>query len=167
MKDAKSKTNEIAILAAGCFWGVQAIYDQIPGVIKTIVGYIGGKKEYINPSYQLVCSGKTNHAEATQIEFNPKKITYEKILEIFWMNHNPTTPNRQGPDIGNQYRSAIFYTNEKQKKTAIKSKEDYQNKLLKPIVTEITKATNFYPAENYHQKYYKTHSISCHVNLPK
>jgi len=158
---------EKAIFAAGCFWGVQAIFDQIPGVLKTIVGYTGGLKQYKNPSYALVCSGVTGYAEAIEIEFDPKKVSYKELLEIFWMNHDPTTLNRQGADVGSQYRSAIFYKNEKQKTDAMKSREDYQKTLKNKIVTEIKKAREFYSAENYHQKYYKTHKISCQINLPK
>ena len=158
---------EIAIFAAGCFWGVQAVFDSVEGVISTRVGYTGGKKEYKNPSYQEVCSGKTKHAEAVEIVFNPLKTSYEKLVKIFFMNHDPTTMNRQGVDVGEQYRSTIFYLNEKQKEIALKSKKEYQKKLEKLIVTEIVKANDFYIAEDYHQKYYLTHKISCRVNLPK
>ncbi len=158
---------EIAIVAAGCFWGVQAVFDQVEGVKETIVGYTGGLKEYKNPSYELVCSGVTQHAEAVKIEFDPKKVSYKKVLEIFFMNHDPTTMNRQGLDIGDQYRSAIFYMNDKQKEVAEQAKKIAQKNFSKPIVTEITKATAFYEAEQYHQKYYKTHAISCHVKLPQ
>ena len=153
---------EVAIFAAGCFWGVQAVFDLVPGVINTIVGYIGGTNK-IKPTYNLVCTGLTGHVEAIKIEFDPKKVSYKKLLKIFWMNHNPTTINRQGPDIGSQYRSAIFYTNERQKELAIKSKEEYQKELKNKIVTEIVKATEFYHAEDYHQKYYKTNNITCHI----
>lgn len=158
--ESRTKT-QTAIFAAGCFWGVQAVFDQVPGVASTIAGYIGGHTK--NPTYAEVCSGATGHAEAVEIEFNPKKITYEMLLKIFWMNHNPTTINRQGPDIGEQYRSAIFYLNETQKKEALNSLKEHKKDFKKSIVTEIVKADKFYPAEDYHQKYYKTHSISCHV----
>ena len=152
---------EKAIFAAGCFWGVQAAFDKINGVIKTTVGYTGGN--FKNPSYQDVCSHKTGHAEAILIEFNPEIVSYGKLLEIFWKIHDPTTLNRQGLDIGNQYRSAVFYFNEKQKELAIKSKEKENKKYKNKIVTEITKASKFYPAEDYHQKYYLTHKVVCHI----
>jgi peptide-methionine (S)-S-oxide reductase len=161
------KKTEKAIFAAGCFWGVQAVFDSMGGVLKTTVGYTGGREKYENPSYELVCSGKTGHAETVEIEFDPEKVSYQDLLGVFWMNHNPTTLNRQGPDVGGQYRSSIFYLNEKQKKEAIRSKEEYQKKLSKKIVTKIVRAVKFYPAESYHQRYYKTHSINCHVNLPE
>src|SRR3989344_3205356 len=146
---------EVAIFAAGCFWGVQAVFDQVKGVISTTVGYTGGHVK--NPSYKDVCNDDTGHAEAVRIEFDEKKISYEKLVEIFFMNHDPTTMNRQGPDVGGQYRSAIFYVNDKQKKMAEKAMREYQKKLKKKIVTEITKASEFYLAEDYHQKYYKSH----------
>lgn len=158
---------EIAIFAGGCFWGIQAVFDQVPGVINTIAGYSGGSRMFKNPGYKLVCTGITGHAESVKIEFDPRKISYNKLLEIFWMNHNPTTKNRQGLDIGTQYRSAIFYTSDTQKKAAIKSLNEYQKKLDRKIVTEIVKAQDFYPAEDYHQKYYKMHAISCQVILPQ
>ncbi|TDX52081.1 peptide-methionine (S)-S-oxide reductase MsrA [Orenia marismortui] len=144
---------EKATFAAGCFWGVQALFDKIDGVISTTVGYIGGETE--NPTYKEVCTDTTGHAEAIEINFNPSKISYDKLLDIFWQNHNPTTLNRQGADLGTQYRSAIFYHNQTQKESAIKSKEvlENSNKYKDPIVTEITSTTNFYPAEEYHQKY--------------
>ncbi|MBI2632759.1 peptide-methionine (S)-S-oxide reductase MsrA [Candidatus Pacearchaeota archaeon] len=153
---------EKATFAMGCFWGGQAIFDSIEGVLETTVGYTGGHT--INPTYKSVCNDSTGHAEAIEILFDPKKVRYEKLLELFWMNHDPTTIDRQGHDIGSQYRSAIFYHNENQKKSAISLKEKFQKKLgNKPIVTEIYHAKDFYPAEEYHQKYYKTHNISCHI----
>ena len=150
---------ETAIFLAGCFWGVQMAFDKFEneGVLKTTVGYTGGKTK--NPSYEDVCNGRTGHAESVFVEFNPKKISYEKLLEIFWMIHNPTQVNRQGPDIGSQYRSAIFYMNEKQRKSAEKSKTQIQKKYDKPIATEITKSSAFYPAEKYHL----THPVYCHI----
>src|SRR3989338_7714368 len=120
---------EKAVFAAGCFWGVQEAFDKVDCVLNTVVRYTGGLKEYKNPSYELVCSGKTKHAEAIQIEFDPEKFSYEKLLGIFWNGHNPTTLNRQGLDIGSKYRSAIFYLNEKQKKLALNSKEEYEEKI--------------------------------------
>lgn len=158
----KKVTYEKATFAMGCFWGVQAIFDSIEGVIDTTVGYTGGHTN--NPTYKTVCSDSTGHTEAVEIIFDPGKVSYEKLLEIFWMNHDPTTMNRQGPDIGSQYRSAIFYHNENQKNSAFFSKDKFQEKLgNKEIVTEISQAKVFYPAKEYHQKYFKTHNISCHV----
>ena len=151
---------ETAIFSAGCFWGVQMAFDKFK-IEKSIVGYTGGKTT--NPTYEHVCSGETGHAESVLIEFNPKKISYAKLLEIFWKTQNPTQVNRQGPDIGNQYRSAIFYMNEKQRKAAEKSRTQIQKKYEKPIATEITKSGVFYPAEKYHQKYYLTHPVYCHI----
>ena len=158
-----SKT-EKAIFAAGCFWGVEELFRQLPGVIGTTVGYTGGKTE--NPTYEDVCSHTTGHAEAVEVEFDPKKISYEKLLEVFWKGHNPTTLNRQGPDVGDQYRSAVFYLNEEQKKIAEKSKEELveKAKYAEPVVTEVTKAGPFYRAEEYHQKYFlKNGGPSCHI----
>lgn len=145
----KSKT-ETATFAAGCFWGVEETFRKTKGVISTMVGYMGGKMK--NPSYEDVCSDETCHAEAIQVEFDPKKVPYEKLLDIFWQNHDPAQLNRQGPDVGSQYRSAVFYHNEKQKKAAIESKEmlEKSKKYSKPIVTEIVPASDFYRAEEYH-----------------
>ncbi len=141
-----------AIFATGCFWCVQEIYDSTPGVINTTVGYTGG--DTINPTYEEVCSGTTNHAEAIEVEYDPKIVSYEELLKQFWKMHDPTTLNRQGPDIGTQYRSAIFYLDDKQKKIAEQSKIKMNNeKFNGKIVTEITKSSIFYPAEKYHQKY--------------
>lgn len=142
-----------ATFAAGCFWGVEAAFQDIDGVEETKVGYIGGNTK--NPTYDQVCGNATGHAEAVQITFNPKKITYEKLLQIFWNNHNPTQLNRQGPDIGTQYRSAIFYHDEEQKNIAEESKKHRQENLSTKIQTEIVPATEFYSAEEYHQKYLK------------
>jgi peptide-methionine (S)-S-oxide reductase len=154
---------ETAIFAAGCFWYIEEVFSKLNGAISTRVGYTGGKTE--NPSYEQVSSEKTDHAEAIEITFNPKEITYKELLNIFWKVHNPTTINRQGPDIGTNYRSAIFYTNEKQKEIAIKSKEEHSKDFTKPIVTEIKKLDVFYPAEEYHQKYIKKHGNgSCNIN---
>lgn len=141
-----------AIFATGCFWCVQEIYDSTPGVINTTVGYTAG--DTINPTYEEVCSGTTNHAEAIEVEYDPKIVSYEELLKQFWKMHDPTTLNRQGPDIGTQYRSAIFYLDDKQKKIAEQSKIKMNNeKFNGKIVTEITKSSIFYPAEKYHQKY--------------
>ena len=155
------KKLEKATFAAGCFWGGQATFDKIKVVIKTTVGYTGGN--FKNPSYEDVCSDITGHAEAVEIEYDPKVVSYEKLLDVFWRIHDPTTINKQGPDIGTQYRSAIFYHKEKQKLLAIKSKEKESKKYKNKIVTEIKKASKFYPAEGYHQKYYLTHKVVCHI----
>lgn len=158
-----SKT-EKAIFAAGCFWGVEELFRTLPGVLETTVGYIGGKTE--NPSYEEVCSHATRHAEAVEVEFDPSKISYTELLGTFWKGHDPTTPNRQGPDIGSQYRSAIFYLNEVQKEAAEEKKEELQKKAkyAGPIVTEITKVSPFYRAEEYHQKYFKKNGgAGCHI----
>lgn len=151
---------EKATFAAGCFWGVEAVFERTEGVEKTTVGYTGGKTK--NPTYEQVCTGKTGHAEAVQIIYNPKIITYEQLLETFWMMHNPTQKNRQGPDIGTQYRSAIFYHNQEQKQIAEQSKKEKD--LGVKIQTEITLAKEFYPAEEYHQKYLKKQDrTSCRI----
>lgn len=142
---------EIAIFAAGCFWGVQAKFSRLKGVLDTTVGYTGGHT--VNPSYEAVCSHKTGHAEAIQILFNPDIISYSDLLDTFWAIHNPTTKDRQGPDIGYQYRSAIFYHNLDQKKLAESSKQAQQSSWKDPIVTDILPAVIFYKAEGYHQHY--------------
>jgi peptide-methionine (S)-S-oxide reductase len=142
---------EIATFGAGCFWGVESKFQKVKGVIITTVGYMGGRLK--NPTYEQVCTDKTGHAEVIQIIFDKEQISYEKLLEIFWSIHDPTQLNRQGPDIGKQYRSVIFYHNETQKKIAEESKKQIQNKYNRKIVTEITLASKFYPAEEYHQKY--------------
>jgi peptide-methionine (S)-S-oxide reductase len=153
-----------AAFGAGCFWGVEAAFQKIKGVKSTIVGYMGGN--FKNPTYEDVCTDKTGHAEVVQIEFDPKLISYEELLEIFWKNHDPTELNRQGFDFGTQYRSVIFYYNEVQKKLAEESKNKKQVELKnnKIIVTEITPARDFYPAEEYHQKYLEKHGrMSCKI----
>lgn len=148
------KNLEIATFANGCFWCTEAIFKRLKGVISVNPGYSGGKIE--NPSYKDVCSGNTGHAEAIQIEFEPSIISFSKILEVFWHTHDPTTLNQQGNDIGTQYRSAIFYHNEKQKQDAqeLKAKIEKKGIYKDPLVTKITQFTNFYPAENYHKDYY-------------
>lgn len=144
-----------AIFAAGCFWSVQAAFDAVPGVFSTRVGYIGGTTA--NPSYEQVSSGKTGHAEAVEVTYDPKLVSYEQLLNVFFKIHNPTTLNRQGPDIGTQYRSAIFYLNEKQKSAAVDKITELkrQKAFSAPIVTEVVPAKTFYPAEDYHQDYLK------------
>ncbi len=151
-----------AIFAAGCFWGIQSVFESVPGVMSTIVGYTGGRVP--NPTYMEVSSQRTGHAEAVEVMFDPEKVSYERLLDIFFANHDPTTPNRQGPDIGTQYRSAVFYTDENQKQAALKkiSALNSSGAYSKPIVTEIAAATTFYPAEEYHQHYlYKRGQTSC------
>lgn len=144
---------EVATLGTGCFWCTEAAYSQIDGVISATSGYIGGTVN--EPTYDQICSGTTGHAEAVRVVFDPNKISYQKILAWFWKMHDPTTLNRQGNDVGTQYRSVIFYHNDGQKKIAEASKEAAQEDFKDPIVTEITKESTFYPAEGYHQNYYK------------
>lgn len=144
---------ESIILGAGCFWCTEAVFQQVPGVISVTSGYIGGTVK--NPTYEQVCTGLTGHAEASRIVFDPRKTSLEKILAVFWEAHDPTSLNRQGADSGTQYRSAIFYNTDEQKKIAEKSKAEAGKEFSKPIVTEITKATEFYSAEDYHQDYYR------------
>lgn len=145
---------ETATFGSGCFWCTEAVFQRLKGVESVVSGYSGGFVE--NPSYQEVCTGTTGHAEATQINYDPAQISYDELLEVFWKTHDPTTLNQQGNDFGPQYRSAIFYHNDEQRRVA----EEYKKKLDaariwdKPIVTEITPFTNFYPAENYHQNYF-------------
>jgi len=143
---------EVATLGGGCFWCIEAVYERLPGVISVTSGYAGGHT--VNPTYKDVCGGDTGHAEVTQIVFDPAKISYAKLLEVFWQAHDPTTLNRQGADEGTQYRSVIFYHDEKQKLIAEKSKLAAQADFIRPIVTEIVPLTKFYPAEDYHQGYY-------------
>jgi peptide-methionine (S)-S-oxide reductase len=144
---------EKATFAAGCFWGVEEAFRQVKGVVSTAVGYTGGS--FNNPRYEDVCSGKTGHAEAMEIEYDPSRVSYDELLTVFWENHDPTTLNRQGPDIGTQYRSAIFFHTPEQKAAAIASKENLQKsgRYKNPISTEITPASQFYRAEDYHQQY--------------
>lgn len=142
-----------ASFAAGCFWGVEAAFRQLKGVVDTRVGYMGGNFE--NPKYGDVCSGKTGHAESVEITYDPLTISYNELLDVFWEVHDPTTPNRQGPDIGEQYRSVIFYHNKEQKKLANDSKKKLQDsgRYMDDIVTEIIPASKFWTAEEYHQRY--------------
>ncbi len=157
-------SKEVATFAAGCFWGVEELFTKIPGVISTRVGYSGGVIE--NPTYEDVCTSATGHAEAVEVVFDNAKVSYADLLDIFWNNHNPTTPNQQGPDFGTQYRSVIFYHSPEQKELAEKSKEELEKsgKFKKSIVTEIVPAAPFYAAEEYHQKYFaKRGGGACHV----
>ena len=144
-----------ATFGAGCFWHVEDLLSKTKGVKSTKVGYTGGQLS--NPTYEEVCTDKTGHAEAVEVEYDPDEISYEELLDVFWKNHNPTTLNRQGPDVGIQYRSAIFYHNDEQKKIAEKSKQtlDKSGQFENPVVTEIVPAPSFYKAEEYHQKYFK------------
>jgi len=144
---------EKATFAAGCFWGVEAAFRKVKGVVRTEVGYTGGITE--NPTYEDVCTGKTGHAEAVQVEYDPSEVSYEELLDVFWSIHDPTTRNQQGVDIGSQYRSAIFYYTAEQKRIAEESKRRLQEsgKFDKPIVTEIVPASTFWRAEEYHQCY--------------
>jgi peptide-methionine (S)-S-oxide reductase len=156
--------DDTATFAAGCFWGVEAAFSRVKGVLTTRVGYTGGHTEC--PTYEDVCSHTTGHAEAVELTFDPAVVTYEQLLDTFWAIHDPTTKNRQGPDIGDQYRSAIFYHSETQKAAAVAAAEKLakSGKYRRPIVTEIAAASKFWPAEEYHQKYFEKHGDgSCHV----
>jgi peptide-methionine (S)-S-oxide reductase len=153
-----------ATFAAGCFWGVEATFRQIPGVTSTRVGYTGGN--LVNPTYKDVCTDRTGHAEAVEVEFDPSKVSYEQLLEVFWENHDPTQLNRQGPDYGTQYRSAIFFHSPEQEQSARESKEKLKNsrQFPRPVVTQIVPAVNFYEAEDYHQQYLEKRGLaSCHI----
>jgi peptide-methionine (S)-S-oxide reductase len=147
-----------ATFGAGCFWGVEAAYRQVQGVKSTSVGYSGGTTP--NPSYEQVCSHRTGHAEVVQVTYDPERVSYEDLLTVFWENHDPTTLNRQGPDVGSQYRSAIFFHDDEQQAAAVKSKAQRQSHLSRPIVTEITPAAEFYPAEDYHQQYLEKRGLA-------
>lgn len=149
---------EIAIFAAGCFWGVEATFRQLAGVVATSVGYIGGRTDH--PSYEQVCSHTTGHAEAVQVEFDPSQVSYETLLDVFWQSHDPTQLNRQGPDVGDNYRTAIFFRSPDQEEAAVRSKAAAQASFRKPIVTEIVPATTFWPAEDYHQQYLEKRGMS-------
>jgi len=155
---------EKATFGAGCFWGVEAAFRQVNGVKATTVGYAGGTLE--NPTYKDVCSGRTGHAEVVEVEFDPALVSYEDLLKVFWENHDPTTLNRQGPDVGEQYRSAIFYHTPEQEAAARASKAALEESgtYRRAIVTEITPAPTFYRAEDYHQQYFEKRGIShCHI----
>jgi methionine-S-sulfoxide reductase len=155
---------ETATFAAGCFWGVEENFRKTKGVTKTEVGYIGGST--VKPTYEQVCSGRTGHAEACNLEFDPSLISYRELVELFFGMHDPTTPNRQGPDVGEQYRSAIFYHGDSQKAIAQAVKDELTEKkaFSRKIVTEIVPAPEFFPAEDYHQQYFLKRGIShCHI----
>jgi len=155
---------EKATFGAGCFWGVEAAFRQIKGVVSTSVGYSGGALK--NPTYRDVCSDRTGHAEVVEVVYDPERVDYDRLLQVFWENHNPTTLNRQGPDIGTQYRSAIFFHSPEQEATARASKAalEKSGRYSRPIVTEITPAQEYYPAEDYHQQYLEKRGLStCHI----
>jgi peptide-methionine (S)-S-oxide reductase len=149
-----------ATFAAGCFWGVEAAFRQVPGVLDAAVGYSGGALP--NPTYEDVCTGRTGHAESVQVEFDPARVSYDQLLDVFWENHDPTTLNRQGPDVGTQYRSAIFVEGPEQEKAAKESKErlEKSGRYRRPIVTEIVPAQPFWRAEDYHQRYLEKRGLA-------
>ena len=146
---------QLATFAAGCFWGVEAAFRETEGVVRTSVGYTGGRTP--DPTYEQVCSDITGHAEAVDVWFDPAQIGYDDLLNLFWSIHDPTTPNRQGWDLGSQYRSAIFFHDPEQEKLAVTSRDERQTSLARPIVTEIVPAPAFYDAEDYHQRYFEKH----------
>src|SRR3989338_7543609 len=156
------KKTETATFAAGCFWHVEEAFSKVKGVAGTMVGYTGGKMK--NPDYRAVCSNETGHAEAVHIEFDPKQVSYEELLNIFWKIHDPTQLNRQGLDVGTQYRAAIFYHNEKKKKTEKDLMKKKQKKNNKKIVTQIAPVEEFYKAEGYHQKYFEKNKVANILN---
>jgi len=167
-RDAAKPKTETAAFAAGCFWGVEAAFREVPGVVNTAVGYMGGTLK--DPTYEDVCTDKTGHAETVLVEYDPARVSYEKLLEFFWQIHDPTTLNRQGPDVGTQYRSAVFFYSPGQEASAEKIKDGLtkSGKFKRPVVTEILPAKEFFSAEDYHQRYYEKRGIksTCHV-LPK
>jgi peptide-methionine (S)-S-oxide reductase len=155
---------EKATFAAGCFWGVEETFREVPGVVATQVGYCGGATK--DPTYEDVCTDTTGHAEAVEVEFDPAKVSYDKLLEVFWANHDPTTPNSQGPDFGSQYRSVIFYHTPEQQAAAQASKQKLESsgRFRRPIVTQIVPAATFYRAEEYHQQYLEKRGLrECHL----
>jgi peptide-methionine (S)-S-oxide reductase len=153
---------EKGTFGAGCFWGVESAFRRMKGVVSTQVGYAGGS--FKNPTYEDVCTDRTGHAEVVQVEYDPEQVSYEELLELFWNVHDPTTPNRQGPDVGTQYRSAIFYHSPEQKTAAEASREKLQKsgRTKRPVVTEIAPASEFYRAEEYHQQYFEKRGIAGH-----
>ncbi|MBA2566093.1 MAG: peptide-methionine (S)-S-oxide reductase MsrA [Gemmatimonadetes bacterium] len=156
--------SEKATFGAGCFWGVEAAFRKVEGVLSTAVGYLGGT--YENPTYKDVCSGRTGHAEVVEVTYDPARAAYEDLLAVFWENHDPTTLNRQGPDVGSQYRTAIFVHTPEQERAATASKKELEGsgRFRRPIVTEITPASTFYMAEDYHQQYLEKRGLAqCHI----
>ena len=166
MNTTGTNKTELATFGGGCFWCMEAVFQELPGVNTITSGYAGGHVPY--PTYQQVCTGKTGHAEVIQIEFDPQKTSYEKLLAVFWKLHDPTTLNRQGPDTGTQYRSIILYHDVAQKQAAEKSKAEAQTHFKGRIVTEIVPLQNFYRAEDYHQDYFhkNPHDAYCRINIP-
>jgi peptide-methionine (S)-S-oxide reductase len=156
-------TTETTTFGAGCFWGVEYVFERVPGVVATEVGYAGGHTE--NPTYREVCAHTTGHAEVLKVEFDPAVVTFDQLLEVFWAMHDPTQVNRQGPDVGDQYRSAIFTSSDEQQRAAGASRDRAQERIGRPIATEIVPAGPFYRAEDYHQRYYDKngHEPYCHV----
>lgn len=152
-----------ATFAAGCFWGVEAAFRQLPGVVDAVSGYIGGQTDA--PSYRDVCSGQTGHAEAVEVTFDPERISYDQLLDAFWKLHDPTQVNRQGPDVGTQYRSAIFTHSPEQAAAAAASRDRIAQAFNRPIATQILPAPAFWRAEDYHQKYFERHGVACHISL--
>jgi peptide-methionine (S)-S-oxide reductase len=161
-----STTHKLAVFGAGCFWGVESAFRAVEGVVDVAVGYAGGT--FPKPNYRTVCGGKTGHAEVVQVEYDPVRISFEQLLEVFWQIHDPTTLNRQGPDVGTQYRSIIFYSDENERKAAEESKRrlDESGKLGRPVVTQIVPAAEFYRAEEYHQRYYERMGIAPTCGIP-
>lgn len=159
--------NKLATFGAGCFWGVEAAFRQLDGVADAAVGYMGGWVK--DPTYEMVCTGQTGHAEVAQVEYDPSRISYERLLEVFWAIHDPTTLNRQGPDIGPQYRSVIFCHDEEQRAAAEASRKrlDESKRLRRPIVTEIKSAADFYRAEEYHQRFYERTGLPHYCGIPR
>ncbi|MBS3071887.1 peptide-methionine (S)-S-oxide reductase MsrA [Candidatus Pacearchaeota archaeon] len=163
-ENRKKKNTQTAVFGMGCFWTPQRVFDKINGVISTEVGYMGGEEKKGDYSYEDVSYGKSGHAEVIKIEFDAEKINYEELLRIFWTNHDPTEVNRQGPDVGKQYRTTIFYISKNQKKKAEKSKQKEQVKYKEKIATEIVKVGKFYRAEEYHQKFLEKRNLdSCRI----
>ena len=156
--DTNSNSSAKATFAAGCFWGVEAAFRQVPGVVSTSVGYTGGTTA--RPSYEEVCTGRTGHAEAVEVEFDPSRVSYDQLLDVFWQEHDPTTLNRQGPDVGTQYRSAVFFHSPEQESAALASRDRVQSRSRKQVVSEITPATDFWPAEEYHQRYLEKRGLA-------
>jgi peptide-methionine (S)-S-oxide reductase len=154
-------STQIATFAAGCFWGVEDAFRRLPGVLEAVSGYIGGNVD--NPTYRQVCGHTTGHAEAVEVTFDPEKISYDKLLAAFWEIHDPTQLNRQGPDVGDQYRSAIFTHGDEQQREAVASRDREQQKHSRPIVTQILPAPRFWPAEDYHQRYFQKNGGACHI----
>lgn len=166
-QDAENTATEKATFGAGCFWGVEAAFRRVPGVVDTAAGYAGGDLD--NPTYEDVCGGDTGHAEVVEVTYDPRQVKYEQLLDLFWRAHDPTTLDRQGPDVGTQYRSAIFTHSPEQERAARASKERAQasGRFSRPIVTEIAAASKFYRAEGYHQQYLEKRGLaSCHLPVP-